>query len=297
MSRFARTAKVIRRGSDYMLALGRGRTLDLPDIGQGAGGGSVDETAVRNIVIQELTAQESYGFAAASIPGLGSPINLFKTSGTDFDFALENTGNPTVGTWGTVPADACAIEFWSNGTASDDVIYWATRSGNLSSTGNLATNLANNDGATNPARRLSSGEHVVLPLTTTGTVDALFRFAGGKAGARMQGRFLSANSRFPYRLNSNTEAVIAGAGASAQLPFTDTSRFPAGTIGVTLQIKGAGGVRARYDGGVPSASFGDLLPNGNYFIDYARHGVSVSALRLFVPANTWIIANALKAAA
>lgn len=39
MSRFARTAKVIRRGSDYMLALGRGRTLDLPDAGQSAGGG------------------------------------------------------------------------------------------------------------------------------------------------------------------------------------------------------------------------------------------------------------------
>lgn len=38
MSRFARTAKVIRRGSDYMLALGRGRTLDLPDEGKQVGG-------------------------------------------------------------------------------------------------------------------------------------------------------------------------------------------------------------------------------------------------------------------
>jgi len=262
--------------------------------GQVVGGG--DEATIRDIVQDELATMESFGFSAAPIPGLGRPINDFKTTGTDFDFALDATGNPTVGTWGTVPADACALEFWSNGAASDDVIFWATRSGSLSTVGVLATNITNNEGATNPsARRLSSGEHIVLPLTTVGAVDALFRFAGGKSTARMQGRFISANTRFPYSMNSGTESLITGAGASAQFPFSDASRFPVGTIGVMLQVKGSGGVRARYDGGVPSASYGDLLPNGNYFIDYDRHGVSISALRLFAPVGTWIVANALKA--
>jgi hypothetical protein len=73
MSRFPRKAKVIRRGDDYMLSLGRGLSLDLPDAGQVVGG-KVESAlqrygAVLNGTTDDTAAlQETIDWFAATYP-------------------------------------------------------------------------------------------------------------------------------------------------------------------------------------------------------------------------------------
>jgi len=232
-----------------------------------------------------------------SLPGLGNPISRYKSTGVDFDFALDATGNATAGTWGTVPADAIALEVWCNTSAAGDYLFFASRTGQLSAAGVLATNISNNTGGTNPnGRFVVAGAKMVIPLSAIGAVDSTFRFAGSKATGRCQGRYITSNAAFPYKLASAEEWTIAGAGASAQMPYTNTAKFPASTVGTVFQIKGASGTRIRYDGGSPTATAGELLEPGYYFLDYARHGIAASALRFYVPSGVWISGNTLVAA-
>lgn len=261
--------------------------------------------AMKTAGVDTLTAAVVAAIKAMSpesrpISYLGSPIAKWKSSGTDFDFALSADGGPTVGTFGTVPADAIALEVWSDGAASDDYVFWSSRSGQLSNVGVLATNISNNLGATNPNRYVSSGQHQIIPLQAVGSIGAALRFAGGKASARCQGRFITQSSGLPYLLanssGSSEEFVLSGAGASQQLPYNNTAKFPAGYTGCFFQVVGSGGIRARWDGSAPTALFGELLSNGYYWIDTSKHGISLSALRLYMPSGTRIIGNALVSA-
>lgn len=230
-----------------------------------------------------------------ALPGVGTPLTLYKYSGAIIDFGLPGDGGPAVVTFPTVPADAVALELWVNASASDDYLFVALVGGRLSNTGVLATNIAANLLA---CRNVASGQHMVLPLQTPGVIPSTFRFAGSKASTRIQGRFISQSSSFPHLLGSTTEFVVTGGGASVQLPFSDTNRFPVGAQDAcTFQILGPGPVRMTIDGTAASATVGDVLQPGTYYLDASRHGLAISALRLFPPTGTNIVGNSLKAGA
>lgn len=228
-----------------------------------------------------------------ALPGVGTPLTLYKYSGAVIDFGLPSDGGPAVVTFPTVPTDAVALELWVNASAADDYLFAALVGGRLASTGVLATNISANLLA---CRSVVSGNHMVLPLQTVGVIPATWRFAGSKSGSRIQGRFISQAAALPYLMGSTTEIVMTGAGASQQLPFSDTNRFPVGTNACTFQILGPGPVRMTMDGTVPTATVGDVLQPGTYLIDMARHGLALSALRFFMPAGTNLVGHSLKPA-
>jgi hypothetical protein len=225
---------------------------------------------------------------------IGSPLTPWKYSGATFDFAADasGTGNAVVPTLGTVPTDAVAIEMWVNGNASDDYIFATTVAGQLGATGVFATNITANLAA---VRWAASGGKIIIPCTAIGTAPTL-RVATGKASARIQGRFISQASGFPYLLASLTNSLLIGAGGSQQFAFTDAARFPAGYNAVLLQVLGAGPMRVYFDGTAVTSTTGDLVPPGTYLIDLALHGVSLSALRMHLPTGTNVFAHSLKAA-
>ena len=182
-----------------------------------------------------------------SLPGIGSPIGQYKYTGSVIDFGLSAVGDAVAGSgtpFTSVPTDAIALEMWCNATGAGDYLFWSSRSGQLSNVGVLATNLANNTGATNPNRFVNNGQHLVIPCQSVGVLGSAVRFAPGTASARAQGRWIAAGSGFPYLMGhvagSATEFVIAGAGASAQVPFSDVNRFPVGYAGLYMQITGTG---------------------------------------------------------
>lgn len=228
--------------------------------------------------------------AAVSLPWSGNAIAPWRYTGSVFDFAADGTnGAAVVPTLGTVPADACAVEMWVNGNAADDYIFVTTVLGQLAATGAFATNISANLLA---VRWAASGAHIIIPFLTLGSAPTL-RVATGKAGARIQGRFLAAGSGYPYLLGSVTNNVLTGAGAVQQLAFSDASRFPVGYCGALIQVLGTGPARAYWDGTAPSATTGDLLPIGTYLVDQALHGVPLSALRFFLPSGTNLVAHSL----
>lgn len=224
-------------------------------------------------------------------PGMGSLMTPYVYTGSQVDGVGVDTGNAIAPTWGTVPADAVGVEVWVNGNAADDYLFWATNSGALSSTGTLATNITANLAAN---RFVASGQSAVIPFQTLGTVPASLRLAVGKTGARFQARFIGAASQnFPYRLATNVPFSLTGAGASQLLPTANATFFPAGYKAVQFQLLGSGVARMTTDGSTPTATVGRILPAGTYLIDEDRMGVSIAAVRLFLPSGLNVAGNAL----
>lgn len=221
----------------------------------------------------------------------GNALVPWKYSGTlfDFDATATNTGNAVVPTLGTVPTDAVAIEMWVNGNAADDYIFATTVAGQLGATGVFATNITANLAA---VRWAASGQHIIIPFSTVGTAPTL-RVATGKASARIQGRFISQAAGYPYLLGSATNSILTGAGAQQQFAFSDLSRFPVGYCGVIMQVLGSGVARMTTDGTVATATVGDIIPAGAYLIDQALHGVSIAALKMFLPVGVNVYAHSL----
>lgn len=226
-----------------------------------------------------------------SLPWIGNPLVPWKYTGAVFDFdgTATNTGNAVVPTLGTVPADAIGVEMWVNGNAADDYIFATTVAGQLGLTGVFATNITANLAA---VRWAASGQHIVIPFMTAGVAPTL-RVATGKTSARIQGRFISQSAGMPYLLSSMTNSILIGAGASQQFAYTDPSRFPAGYCGVIMQVLGAGPMRITIDGTAVSSTTGDLIPPGVYLIDQALHGISLAALRMYLPVGTNVYAHAI----
>lgn len=226
------------------------------------------------------------------ITGFAQPMSQLKYSGSTFDFIGTDNGNALVGTFSSVPTDAVGIEVWVNGNAADDYLFWASTSGILSGTGTLATNITDNL-ATNFV--VASGNHAVIPFVTVGTVPSTLRFAVGKTGARVQGRYVSQASGFPYLLATNIPFELTGAGAAQAAPTGNATFFPSGYCGLIFRVSGTTPARMTMDSNAtpPTATVGDILPGGTYYIDQARHGVSLAALRFYLATGTNIQGIAL----
>lgn len=192
------------------------------------------------------------------------------------------------------PADAVAVELWVNADGPTDYLFCSLVSGRLSANGANATDIAANLAS---CRSVTGGAKLILPLVTKGVVPSTWRFAFGVAsGASLQGRYISESELGPYLCASTTEFVLTGAGASQQLPYSDTSRFPVGTTGFVMQVTGSTPARVTVDGTVPTATRGAIVRAGTYLVDYDRDGFSVSALRMYLPTGTNVVGNTLKSA-
>ena len=231
---------------------------------------------------------------AGNVTHIGESLTRYRYSGAQIDFALAADGGPNVVTFPSTPADAVGIEVWLNANGSTDYLFMAMVGGRLANVANLANNVAANLAA---CRYVTSGAHMVIPFVTKGTNPSTLRFATGNASSRIQGRFISDASMFPYLTGSTTEFVLTGAGASQQLPYTDTGRFPAGYVGTVLQVLGSGVARFTIDGTVPTATVGDILVPGTYVIDTLATGIALSALRIYLPTGTNVVGHSLMAAA
>ena len=222
---------------------------------------------------------------------MGNAPAPYKYTGTWFDFDGGGaTGNAVVGTWGTVPTDAVAVELWVNGTAATDYLFTATDVGRLSATGVTATNTTANLAAT---RWVASGQHLIIPFATVGTIPTTLRLAVGAAGLRIQGRFLAQSSGFPYLLANATTQALTGAGASQSPNVGGATFLNTGYCGAVMHINGTTPARVTWDGTTPTATLGDILPAGTYLIDQSRHGISLASLRLFLASGTNAIFNSL----
>lgn len=234
-----------------------------------------------------------------SLPGLGNPLTALRYTGAHFSLAMTATGAPTVPAFPTVPADAVAIEVWASSTAASDGIAFAPRSGQLANDGGgLVPNTSINTGASsnNPNRHVVAGAHMVIPLPSTGAaIPAGWRFAIlNTSTLTMQGRYVSAAANLPYRIGGTEEFRSIGAGAVFDMNNHTSvpARFPVGYVGCVLQVIGAG-VRCTLDGTAPAVAVGDIIAPGAYLIDEARHGISLAALRWFLPSGTFLIGHAL----
>lgn len=223
---------------------------------------------------------------------LGNVLTPWKYSGPlmNFDATAADTGNPVVLTTGTVPSDAVAVEMWVNGNASDDYLFTAVNSGILSATGVIASNVTANLLNT---RFTANGDHIIIPFSTIGVAPSTIRVATGKAAARCQGRFISQAAGLPYMLASTTQDKLVGAAASIQLNFGSATIYPTGYSAAIFQIVGPGPVRCTFDGSAPTATAGDILLPGTYLLDFALHGISITALRFFLPTGSNIVSHTL----
>lgn len=233
--------------------------------------------------------------ANQSLPHFGTALMAYKYSGALIDFALSDAnGGAHAFSFTGVPTDATALELWVNANGSTDYLFMRHLGGTLSNTGVLASNITAN--LAGQARWVASGAHMVIPLQTVGAVPSTLRFAFGVAsGARVQGRYISSGAGFPYALASTTEDVFTGAAAQVQLVFASGTKYPqlTATVGVIMQIYGSAPARITIDGTAASATNGDMVPAGTYLIDFAKMGISITALRIFLPTGTNIISNAL----
>lgn len=254
---------------------------------------SIQVSGVAATAAQLRNLRNSQARAAADFQNFAVPLMRYKRTGTMTDFGLPADGGAAVVTFPTVPADAIGIEVWLNQTGSTDYLFAALVGGRLSNTGVLASNVAANLAA---CRSVTNGAHMVLPFVTLGALPSTFRFASGNASSRIQGAFITAASNWPYLCGSTTEFVMTGAAGSQQLPYTDTGRFPVGYVGAVLQVVGSGVARFTVDGTIPSATVGDILAPGTYFIDLDADGIALSALRIYLPTGTNIVGNSLMSA-
>lgn len=232
-----------------------------------------------------------------TIPGLGEAVAPYRYTGTDVDVAMpaDGTAADFTSSFSSVPADAIGIEVELSNIGATDYLFWAGVGGRLNSAGaDLAARTAANLLA---CRWVANGEKLVLPFVTKGVIPTTWRFASGSSSAsRLQARYISdASLRMPYLMASTTEVVLTGANGSQIPPHTDTNRFPAGWSAFQFQLLGTGVARLRFDGGVPTATFGRaLLPGRQYYIDPARRGISIAACRFFLPAGLNLVGNSLK---
>lgn len=232
-----------------------------------------------------------------NLPGMGSALTAYKYTGSNlsFDLSLDATGNATVPAWPTVPADAVGMEVWSSSTTAGDGIAFALRAGILSGTGVLATNAANNKGASGsqPSRFTDASTHMVLPFQTVGAVPSTWRFALlVTSGQKLQGRYISQAAGFPYLMAGAEEFLVVGTANIFTLPTGTAAKFPSGYCGAVIQVIGSG-VRFTMDGSAPGAAVGDLIAAGTYWVDQAKHGVSLAALRFWMPSGTFLVGSSL----
>lgn len=233
---------------------------------------------------------------ARDVPGIGEPLTIFRYTGSDVDVALPADGTPAdlTASFSSVPADAVGIEVMLSNTGGTDYLFSALTAGRLNTAGaDLAARTAANLLA---CRWVANGDKMVLPFVTKGVIPTTWRWASGSSSAsRLQARYISdASLRMPYLMASTTEVVLTGAAASQIPPHTDTNRFPAGWSAFQFQVLG-GAARMRFDGGVPTATFGHVLqPGRQYYLDPTRHGISIAALRLFLPVGVNVVGHSLK---
>lgn len=250
----------------------------------------IDSVAATSAQLNQLRADMGLFRAPA---GMGSPMVPHVYTGTLIDVAVDGSGNASNAVaLLTAPADAVGVELWFNGNASDDYLFIATNSAVLNSAGadlaaKTAANLANQ-------QYVASGESIVVPFVTQGTVPSSLRFAVGKSSGRVQGRWIAAASpAAPYLLATNIPFPLTGANGSQIIPTSNTTYFPAGYKACIFQISGTGVARMTTDGTVPSATVGRILPVGRYLIDEDRMGISIAATRLYLPTGLNVAGNAL----
>lgn len=251
-----------------------------------------------------FTAAETADFRTdlgiRSVPYLGTALTSHKYTGSNlaFDLALAADGGPTVPAWPTVPSDATGVELWGSTSAAADGIAFAPRSAVLANTGVLATNTATNKGASGSTAvvHVLAGAHITIPFATQGAVPAGWRVALLEtAGIKLQGRYISAAANLPYKIGGTEEFRLVGAGGQQLLPVATTAKFPVGYVGCVMQVIGAG-VRFTLDGSTTGAAVGDILAPGIYYVDETRHGVSLAAMKIWLPASTFVVGHSLIAA-
>lgn len=259
-------------------------------------GVAIDGSEATAAIALLAALNDYYGnYASRAIPGLGAQLLDYKYSGGFIDFALDVTGNPTVGSgtaYTTVPTDAVGLELFLQSTNSAQRLYVATKAGVLSSTGVLATN----ETANNLGQRWVSGggETLLIPFLTQGVMPTALRFAGNATPLRVGGRYISSATGFPYRTATNEQFSMVGAGAVQQFPFSNTTSFPVGYKGVQFRLNGPAGAMLTVDGSTPSASFGyPMQSNKTYLLDFETCGFAISALRIYLPAGNTIVGNSL----
>lgn len=228
----------------------------------------------------------------------------FRYTGPIIDYSANAEGAPQTPVWPTTPADAVALQLFSNSIATNDGLAVTLRAGRLDSTGVLATNTAANTGAANnsvtgtrqPARHVIGGNSLILPLSATGAaVPSTFRTAAlNSNGQRIQGYFISEASGFPYCMTATMEILLAGTAVlnAFQLPVSTAAIFPVGYKAIDFQVTGDG---ARFvvngESGLPTATQGIPLPAGSYTWDEARHGISFSTLKFWLPDTVCIVGH------
>lgn len=232
-----------------------------------------------------------------AMPGMGSALTAYKYTGSNltFDLALDPSGNATVPAWPTVPADAVGMEVWSSSATAGDGLAFAIRASILSATGVIATNTANNKGTSGsqPSRHTEATAHMVLPFQTVGAVPSTWRFAQlQNSGQKIQGRYISQAAGFPYLMAGAEEFLVVGAANVYQLPTGTAAKFPTGYCGAVIQVIG-NAVRFTMDGSNPGAAVGDVLAAGTYWVDQAKHGVSLAALKFWLPSSTFLVGSSL----
>lgn len=228
----------------------------------------------------------------------------FPYTGPIIDYSATAEGAPQTPVWPTPPADAVALQLFSNSIATNDGFALTLRAGRLDSTGVLATNTAANMGTANnsvtsarqPARHVIGGQSMILPLSAVGAaVPATFRTAALTSnGQRIQGYFLSEASGFPYLMTATMELLLVGTAVlnAFQFPTLTATIFPVGYKAVDFQVVGDG---ARFvvngESGLPTATQGIPLPAGSYTWDEARHGISFSTLKFWLPDTVCIVGH------
>jgi len=221
-------------------------------------------------------------------PGLGLPWSAYRYTGPHITQAGNDLGDPQSTIFGSTPADAVALELWTNGYAADDYLFFASVAGGLGSTGVLATNITANLAA---RRYVASGAKLLMPLAAMGGSTAAFRVGVSKTGATINGRWIASASNLRYRLSSATQVInLTGAGANQTLPSTNVNIFPetSSQAGIELCIVGTAGsaARMRIDGVAATAVTGDpLLVGQRYFFDAADMGLSWASINLFLPSG------------
>lgn len=245
---------------------------------------------------------------AAILAALGSPRSGFGScealarylyTGETTDFALNADGTETASATWTTPADAVAAEYWVNSLTSTDEMYIATTTGVISASGSdLATRAAYN---TINVMKVVGGEKIVIPFETVG-VRPLLRFGTNVSGLRCQGRYISAaspNLKYKQAVSvpltaSVMDKLVGNSSGIQQFNYGTTNKFPAGYTAVMFRVVGPGPVRCSLGSPQnPTATVGDFLAPGLYFIDVAAHGIALTAIRFYIPTGTNIVAYAL----
>jgi hypothetical protein len=245
------------------------------------------------ITASSPTRSLSAAFSPVNISyGLGGVLTNWLYTGTQFDFLADasGTGNAVVPVVGTVPTDAVAMELQVNGNAVDDYLFVTTTNSGLAAAGNFAANIALN---VLNVRYVTNGQPMVVPLLAVGTALTAPRVATGKASARCQGRWISQSSNLPYLLGSTTADLLTGANSQQQFTFGSSTKYPAGYSAILMQVLGPGPIRIYTDGTAVTSTTGFLLGPGTYLVDFAKHGISMAALKMYLPTGTNVVSNAL----